>query len=85
MCCQETGDGLSGFGKWNLWIGAVLLGVAVLCSVQDQIPASVITGILGLVGISIAGYDAVDGWLERADLRRREARVRREREGQQGR
>ncbi|WP_410657171.1 hypothetical protein [Amycolatopsis sp. lyj-112] len=75
---------MSGFGKWNLGIGVILCGVAVLCSMQDLIPASVITGIVGLIGISIAGYDAVDGWLERADLRRREARVRREHEGRQG-
>ncbi|MBB5858336.1 hypothetical protein ACFQ05_22195 [Amycolatopsis umgeniensis] len=76
---------MSGFGKWNLGIGAVLLAVAVLCSVLDLIPAAVIIGIVGLIGLSIAGYDLVDSWSERADLRRREARVRREHEGHQGR
>ncbi|MEV6909763.1 hypothetical protein [Amycolatopsis sp. NPDC051071] len=76
---------MSGFGKGNLGIGVVLLGVAVLCSRLDLIPAAVITGILGLLGLSIAGYDLVDGWSERADLRRREARIRREREDHQGR
>ncbi|MFJ8912714.1 hypothetical protein [Amycolatopsis sp. NPDC102389] len=72
---------MSGFGKWNLGIGVVLMAAAVLCSVLDMIPAAVITGILGLLGLSIAGYDLIDGWSERAELRRREARVRREREG----
>ncbi|MFD6067631.1 MULTISPECIES: hypothetical protein [Amycolatopsis] len=76
---------MSGFGKWNLGIGAVLMGAAVLCSVLDLIPAAVITGILGLLGLGIAGYDLIDGWAERADLRRREARVLREREERQGR
>ncbi|MGY6652913.1 hypothetical protein ACXIZN_12145 [Amycolatopsis sp. TRM77291] len=75
--------GMSGFGKWNLGIGAVLMGAAVLCSVLDLIPAAVITGILGLLGLCVAGYDLIDGWSERADLRRREARVLREREGRQ--
>ncbi|EME55871.1 hypothetical protein [Amycolatopsis decaplanina] len=74
---------MSGFGKWNLGIGAVLLGAAVLCSMLDLIPAAVITGIVGLLGLSVAGYDLLDGWSERAELRRREARVRREREGRQ--
>ncbi|KFU77716.1 hypothetical protein SAMN04489729_0896 [Amycolatopsis lurida] len=76
---------MSGFGKWNLGIGAVLMSAAVLCSVLDLIPAAVITGILGLLGLGIAGYDLIDGWAERADLRRREARVLREREERQGR
>ncbi|MGW4130727.1 hypothetical protein [Amycolatopsis japonica] len=52
---------MSGFGKWNLGIGAVLMAAAVLCS----------------------KLDLIDGWSERADLRRREARVLREREGRQ--
>lgn len=75
---------MSGFGKWNLGIGVVLMGAAVLCSVLDLIPASVITGILGLIGISIAGYDALYNWQERIQLRRRGARARREQERRQG-
>ncbi|AIG76627.1 Hypothetical protein AJAP_18820 [Amycolatopsis japonica] len=74
---------MSGFGKWNLGIGAVLMAAAVLCSKLDLIPAAVIVGILGLLGLCIAGYDLIDRWSERADLRRREARVLREREGRQ--
>ncbi|UJW30307.1 hypothetical protein L3Q67_34620 [Saccharothrix sp. AJ9571] len=72
---------MSGIGKWNLGIGAVLLGVAVLCSVLDLIPASVITGILGLIGIGVAGYDVLYNWTERLQLRRRGAKARRESEG----
>ncbi len=75
---------MSGFGKVNLGIGVVLLGVAAACSALGLIPAAVITGIVGLLGLSIAGYDAVDGWSERADLRRREARLERDHDGHQG-
>jgi cadmium resistance protein CadD (predicted permease) len=76
---------MSGIGKWNLGIGAVLLGVAVLCSVLNLIPAAVITGILGLLGIVVAGYDVLNNWLDRAQLRRRGARARRESESRDGR
>ncbi|MGP3963554.1 hypothetical protein ACTWPT_47065 [Nonomuraea sp. 3N208] len=33
---------------------------------------------LGLIALGIAGYDAIYNWLDRADLRRREARTRRQ-------
>jgi cadmium resistance protein CadD (predicted permease) len=70
---------MSGMGRWNLGIGVGLLAVAVLCAVLNLVPVAVITGILGLIGIVIAGYDAVYNWLDRAELRRREARARQER------
>ncbi|MGA6168260.1 hypothetical protein [Amycolatopsis magusensis] len=69
---------MSGIGKWNLGIGALLFGAAVVCSVLDLIPAAVILGVLGLVGLGVAGYDVVETWAERAELRRRGARARRE-------
>lgn len=71
---------MSGIGKWNLGIGVALLAVAVLCSVLDLIPAAVIIGVLGLVGIGVAGYDVLYEWTKRIDMRRRAARSRRERE-----
>jgi fructose-specific phosphotransferase system IIC component len=53
--------------------------VAVLCGVLSLVPVVVITGLLGLIALGIAGYDAIYNWLDRADLRRRE------RKGRQGR
>lgn len=75
---------MSGFGKWSLGIGLLLMAVAVGCSMLDRIPASVITGIIGLLGLSVAGYDLIDTWLERAELRRRSERARQARESEQG-
>ncbi|UJW29714.1 hypothetical protein L3Q67_31365 [Saccharothrix sp. AJ9571] len=72
---------MSGMGKWSLGIGAVLFGAAVLCSVLDLIPAAVILGVLGLVGLGVAGYDVIENWAERSELRRRGARARRESQG----
>ncbi|MFI6028071.1 hypothetical protein [Amycolatopsis magusensis] len=69
---------MSGIGKWNLGIGALLFGAAVVCSMLDLIPAAVILGVLGLLGLVIAGYDVIENWAERAELRRRGARARRE-------
>lgn len=66
---------MSGVGKWGLGLGVGLLVAAVLCSVLGLIPVSVITGVLGLMGLGVAGYDAVHTWLERADLSRRGARA----------
>lgn len=48
-------------------------------------PAWVITGLIGLIALGIAGYDAVYTWLERAELRRRGAVARRNHEGRRGR
>ncbi|MFC4565472.1 hypothetical protein ACFO4E_26745 [Nocardiopsis mangrovi] len=76
-------------GKWSLGIGAGLLVVSVLCVVLDLVPVGVIAGILGLVAVGMAGYDAVYEWLHRAELRRRgaraAARAAREREAREGR
>jgi hypothetical protein len=47
------------------------MAVAVGCSMLDLIPASVITGVVGLVVLSAAGYDVIYEWLGRAELRRR--------------
>ncbi|MBK1787505.1 hypothetical protein [Prauserella cavernicola] len=72
---------MSGLGKWSLGIGLGLLAVAVVCRALDQIPATVIVGIFGLIGIGMAGYDALYYWLERVQLRRRAARAQRDAEG----
>ncbi|GHH71848.1 hypothetical protein [Promicromonospora soli] len=71
---------MSGFGKWNLGIGLVLVVVALICRAQGLIPATVILSIVGLLGLGMAAHDVVDNVLERADLRHRAARVKRERE-----
>lgn len=71
---------MSGLGRWSLGIGAGLLVVAVVCVVLKQVPVAVITGIVGLVAVGIAGYDAVYNWLDRAGQRRQAARSRQERE-----
>jgi len=73
---------MSGFGKWSLGVGLVLMAVAVLCSVLDLIPVSVITGVLGLVALVMAGYDALNEWLDRVQIRRGAAKARREREAE---
>lgn len=74
---------MSRFHRWSLWIGLGLIVVAVICRALDLIPAAVIAGILGLLGVGFVVYsvvdDAIDGVLERAELRRRAARARRER------
>jgi len=64
------------FGKWNPGIGTILPG-----AVLDLYPVAVIIDILGLLGLGIAGYDLIYNWSERAELRRREVRVLRGREG----
>jgi uncharacterized membrane protein len=76
---------MSGIGKWNLGIGVGLLVVAVLGRVLNLIPVTVIAGILGLVALGIAGYDAVYNWLDQVSRRRLEARARRAREAREGR
>ncbi|WP_440073120.1 hypothetical protein [Streptosporangium sp. OZ121] len=76
---------MSGLGRWSLGIGVGLLVVAVLCRALNLIPVTVITGLLGLIALGMAGYDALYEWQGRVDLRRRAARAHREREGRQGR
>lgn len=76
---------MSGLGRWSLGIGVGLLVVAVLCRALNLIPVTVITGLLGLIALGMAGYDAIYEWQGRVNLRRREARAHREREGRQGR
>jgi cadmium resistance protein CadD (predicted permease) len=71
---------MSGFAKWCLWIGMGFVAVAVVARALNFIPVTVIAGILGLLGIGMAGYDVLDEATERWDLRRRAAKVRRERE-----
>jgi xanthosine utilization system XapX-like protein len=73
---------MSGLGKWSLGIGLGLIVVAVLCSVLKLIPAAVIIGVVGLVAVGMAGYDAIYYWLERVQQRRRAARSRQEREAE---
>ncbi|MGW5381346.1 hypothetical protein [Nocardia sp. NPDC003963] len=72
---------MSGIGKWSLGIGAGLVVVAVLCRMLGAIPATVIIGLLSVIALGIAGYDALYEWLGRMQLRRRGARARRDREG----
>ncbi|WP_058853154.1 hypothetical protein [Nocardia jinanensis] len=72
---------MSGLGKWSLGIGIGLVVLVVLCRMLGLIPATVITGLLGVIALGVAGYDAVYNWLDRAELRRRGAAARRDREG----
>ena len=78
---------MSGLGKWSLGIGVGLVVVAGLCRALNLIPATVIVGIVGLIAVGMAGYDALYEWTERSELRRRgdRARARREREAREGR
>jgi hypothetical protein len=71
---------MSGFARWTLGFGLGLVVVAVVCSALGLIPVAVIAGILGLLGLSMAGYELIDDTLGRAELRRRAAKVKRERE-----
>lgn len=71
---------MSSFGKWCLWIGLGLIAVALLASAIDLIPVTVIAAILGLIGVGTAAYDAIYEALGRSELRRRAAKVKRERE-----
>lgn len=68
---------MSGVGRWSLGAGVGLVAVAVLCAVLKQIPVAVITGILGLVAVGIAGYDVIYNWLDRTGRRRQAARYQR--------
>jgi hypothetical protein len=69
---------MSWLGRWSLGIGLGLLAVAVVLLVLDVIAPGVIIAILGLIGVGMAGYDALYEALSRAQLRRRAAKSRRE-------
>ncbi|MFI8524447.1 hypothetical protein ACIGB8_08360 [Promicromonospora sukumoe] len=71
---------MSGLGRWSLWIGLGLVVVAVLCSVLNLIPVAVFAGIFGGIALVMAAVDAIYNALGRAELRRRAAKVQRERE-----
>lgn len=75
---------MSGLGRWSLGIGVGLVLVAVAGVALDLIPVTVIAGVLGLVALGIAGYDAVYEWLGRAELRRRGAGAGRESDAREG-
>jgi cadmium resistance protein CadD (predicted permease) len=81
------GDVMSGLGKWSLGIGVVLLVAAVAAQVLGQIPVTVIVGILGLLALGMAAYDALYEWTKRVQERRQAARssAARERELREGR
>lgn len=68
------------FGRWSLWIGLGLLVVAVVAGVLSLTPVAVLAGILGLVALGGAAYEGIYEALGRAELRRRAAKVQRERE-----
>lgn len=65
---------------WSLGIALGLFGVVVFATSFDLITVAVIAGLLGLLALGFAGYGALDQAAERADLRRRAAKVQRERE-----
>jgi len=71
---------MSGLGRWSLWTGLALVAVTVLTGVLNLVPVAAVAGILSLVALGMAGYDAIYEALGRAELRRRVARVERERE-----
>ena len=66
--------------RWSLGIALGLFGVVVFAKSFDLIPVAVVAGLLGLLALGFAGYGALDQASQRADLRRRAAKVRRERE-----
>ncbi|MFJ3403428.1 hypothetical protein [Promicromonospora sp. NPDC090134] len=66
--------------RWSLGIGLGLFGVVVFAKSFDLITVAVIAGLLGLLALGFAGYGALDQAAERANLRRRAAKVQRERE-----
>ncbi|WP_157987672.1 hypothetical protein [Jiangella endophytica] len=71
---------MSGLGRWSLGIGVGLLAATVVFRAMDLIPITVIVGILGLISVGIAGYDAAYEWLGRVQQRRGAAKARRDRE-----
>jgi hypothetical protein len=71
---------VSGVVRGSFWIGVGLVAVAVAARALDAIPVTVIVGILGLLALGFAGYGALEEAVERSNLRRRAAKVQRERE-----
>jgi hypothetical protein len=71
---------MSGLGKWSLWVGLGLVVVTVVARALDLIPVTVIAAILALIALGMAGYDWLYEAAERSNLRRRAAKVARERE-----
>ena len=74
---RGEGGVMSGLGRWSLGAGLVLVVVAVVLAVAGVVGGAVIVGLLGLVGLGIAGYDALYEALSRRNLRRRGERARR--------
>jgi hypothetical protein len=70
---------VSDLGKWSLGIGASLFAVVVFAKSFDFVPVAASAGLLGVIALGIAGYDAVHEALGRAELRRRALRVQQER------
>ncbi|WP_152363340.1 hypothetical protein [Microlunatus speluncae] len=68
---------MSTLGWRSLWIGLGLVIVATFCLVLSLVTPGVIIGIVGLIGLGMAGYDAIYEALGRAQLRRRAANPRR--------
>lgn len=71
---------MSSLGRWSLWIGLGLIAVSVICIALSLVPVAAGAGILGLVGVGIAGHDTIYNALDGAELRRRAAKTRRERD-----
>jgi hypothetical protein len=71
---------MSGYGRWSLWIGLGFVVVTVVARSLDLIPVTVIAGLLALMGLGSAVYDWLYNAAERSELRRRAAKVARERE-----
>lgn len=71
---------MSDLGKWSLGIGVSLFAVVVFARSFDLVLVAVVAGLLGVIALGMAGYDAIYEALGRAELRRRAAKVQRERE-----
>lgn len=71
---------MSDLGKWSLGIGVSLFAVVVFAKSFDLVPVAAVAGLLGVIALSMAGYDALHEALGRAELRRRALRVQQERE-----
>lgn len=71
---------MSDLGKWSLGIGASLFALVVLAKSFDLVPVAAVAGLLGVIALGMAGYDAIHEALGRAELRRRALRLQRGRE-----
>lgn len=67
---------MSWLGRWSLGIGLGLLAVAAILLFLDVISPGVIIGILGLIGVGMAGYDVLYEALGRFQRRRAAAKAR---------